>query len=128
MTEKAAAVGFDWRRPADVMDKMREEMNELEAELAVDEAATNERVAAELGDILFVMANLARHLGVEPETSLQRTNTTFMRRFRAMEERAHAAGRDFRTMDLAEQDALWDEVKEAEGPRGQRGGGRRRNG
>jgi MazG family protein len=114
MTEKAAAVGFDWRRPADVMEKMHEEMDELEAELAVGEAAANERVAAELGDILFVMANLARHLGVEPETSLQRTNTTFMRRFRAMEERALASGRDFRTMDLAEQDALWDEVKEAE--------------
>ena len=114
MTEKAAAVGFDWRKPIDVMTKMHEEMAELEAELATGEAATNERVRAEMGDVLFVMANLARHLGVEPETALQGTNATFMRRFQAMEERALASGRDFREMDLAEQDALWEEVKEAE--------------
>jgi len=114
MTEKAAAVGFDWRKPADVMVKMREEMAELEAELEVGEAAANERVRAEMGDVLFVMANLARHLRVEPETALQGTNATFMRRFQAMEDRALASGRDFREMDLAEQDALWEEVKEAE--------------
>lgn len=114
MTEKAAAVGFDWRKPADVMVKMHEEMAELETELAAGEPAANERVRAEMGDILFVMANLARHLGVEPETALQGTNATFMRRFRAMEERARSMGRDFREMELAEQDALWEEVKEAE--------------
>ncbi len=111
MTEKAAAVGFDWRKPIDVMDKMREEMAELEAELAAGDAIVDARVRAELGDVLFVMANLARHLGVEPETALQGTNATFSRRFQAMEERARSAGRDFRQMDLAEQDALWDEVK-----------------
>jgi MazG family protein len=115
MTEKAAAVGFDWRKPADVMVKMNEEMAELEAELVSGEASANERVRAEMGDILFVMANLARHLGVEPETALQGTNATFMRRFQAMEERARAAGRDFREMELAEQDALWEEVKGTEG-------------
>ena len=115
MTEKAAAVGFDWRKPADVMVKMHEEMAELEAELERDGAATNERVRAEMGDVLFVMANLARHLGVEPETALQGTNAAFMRRFQAMEERALASGRNFREMDLAEQDALWEEVKVAEG-------------
>ena len=115
MTEKAAAVGFDWRKPEDVMVKMREEMVELEAELERGEATANERVRAEMGDVLFVMANLARHLGVEPETALQGTNATFMRRFQAMEERALAAGRNFRDMDLAEQDALWEEVKAAEG-------------
>jgi len=119
MTEKAAAVGFDWRRPADVMVKMHEEMAELEAELETGEGAANERVRAEMGDVLFVMANLARHLGVEPETALQRTNATFMRRFRAMEERALASDRSFRQMNLAEQDALWEEVKGAEG-RGKR--------
>ena len=118
MTEKAAAVGFDWRKPADVMVKMREEMAELEAELERDEAVTNQRVRAEMGDVLFVMANLARHLGVEPETALQGANATFMGRFQAMEERALASGRNFREMDLAEQDALWEEVKEAEGRRG----------
>jgi MazG family protein len=115
MTEKAAAVGFDWRKPADVMVKMHEEMSELEEELEKGEASANERVRAEMGDVLFVMANLARHLGVEPETALQGTNSTFMRRFQAMEERARAMGKDFRQMDLAEQDALWEEVKTAEG-------------
>ena len=67
-----------------------------------------------MGDVLFVMANLARHLGVEPETALQGTNTAFLRRFQAMEERALAKGRDFCEMDLSEQDALWADVKEAE--------------
>ncbi len=122
MTEKAAAVGFDWRKPADVMVKMREEMAELEKELVKGEASANERVRAEMGDVLFVLANLARHLKVEPETALQGTNATFMRRFKAMEELAQAKGRDFRDMDLAEQDGLWDEVKEAEG-QGSRGAG-----
>jgi uncharacterized protein YabN with tetrapyrrole methylase and pyrophosphatase domain len=115
MTEKAAAVGFDWRKPEDVMVKMHEEMAELEEELVKGEASADERVRAEMGDVLFVMANLARHLGVEPETALQGTNTTFMQRFQAMEERAAASGRNFREMDLAEQDALWEEVKADEG-------------
>jgi MazG family protein len=115
MTETAAAVGFDWRKPEDVMVKMHEEMAELEEELVKGEASADERVRAEMGDVLFVMANLARHLGVEPETALQGTNTTFMQRFQAMEERAAASGRNFREMDLAEQDALWEEVKADEG-------------
>ena len=111
MTEKAAAVGFDWRKPIDVMEKMREEMDELQSELEAGDAVVDDRVRAEMGDILFVMANLARHLGVDPETALQQTNATFMRRFQAMEERAREAGRDFREMDLSEKDALWDSVK-----------------
>jgi MazG family protein len=114
MTEKAAAVGFDWRKPIDVMDKMREEMGELQTELEAGDHVVDDRVRAEMGDILFVMANLARHLGVEPETALQQTNGTFLRRFRAMEERARKSGRDFRQMELAEKDALWDEVKTGE--------------
>jgi len=123
MTEKAAAVGFDWRKPADVMVKMHEEMAEIEEELLKGEASANERVRAEMGDVLFVLANLARHLQVEPETALQGTNATFMRRFKAMEELAEAKGRDFRDMDLAEQDGLWKEVKEAEGQGGKGAGG-----
>ena len=71
MTEKAAAVGFDWRKPADVMVKMHEEMAELEAELERSASAADERVRAEMGDVLFVMANLARHLGVEPESAVR---------------------------------------------------------
>jgi ATP diphosphatase len=71
-----------------------------------------------MGDVLFVVANLARHLGVEPETALQETNATFKRRFEAMEARARELGRDFREMDLAEQDALWDRIKAEEEPTG----------
>ena len=114
MTEKAAAVGFDWRKPADVMVKMHEEMAELEEELIRGESTANERVKAEMGDVLFVVANLARHLKVEPETALQITNATFMRRFKAMEELAKDRGREFREMDLAEQDDLWEEIKKEE--------------
>lgn len=115
MTEKAAAIGFDWRKPADVMAKMREEMDELEFELVDGEGAPSERARAEMGDVLFVMANLARHLGVEPETALQRTNTTFKRRFESMEAQAHARGENLRSLSLEEQDALWEEAKRLEG-------------
>lgn len=114
MTEKAAAVGFDWRRPLDVMGKMHEEMDELEAELSMGGGVATDRVRAEMGDVLFVMANLARHLGVEPETALQESNAKFKRRFQAMEERTRNAGRNLRDMDLREQDALWEDVKRGE--------------
>jgi MazG family protein len=115
MTEKAAAIGFDWRKPADVMDKMREEMDELENELVKGAEAASGRIRAEMGDVLFVMANLARHLGVEPETALQQTNTTFKRRFESMEAQARERGEDFRELSLEEQDALWEEAKRLEG-------------
>jgi ATP diphosphatase len=111
MTEKASAAGFDWRRPSDVMSKLHEEVAELEAELERLEGEAPDRVRQELGDVLFVMANLARHLGVEPETALQETNAKFKRRFQAMEARARAEGRRFREMSLPEQDWLWDRVK-----------------
>jgi MazG family protein len=127
MTEKAAAVGFDWRKPEDVMVKMHEEMAELEEELVKGEASANERVRSEMGDVLFVMANLARHLQVEPETALQGTNATFMRRFQAMEKLAQSKGQDFREMDLAEQDGLWEEVKQAEGTGSKGAGGQGRS-
>lgn len=116
MTEKAAAVGFDWRRPHDVIVKLHEEVGELEQELEGLERADDRRVRDELGDVLFVMANLARHLGVEPETALQQTNAKFKRRFQFMEETARAAGGNLREMTLDEQDALWERAKKAEEP------------
>ena len=115
MTEKAAAVGFDWRKPGDVMVKMREEMAELEHELDEGGGPPSERARDEMGDVLFVMANLARHLGVEPETALQRTNTTFKRRFETMEALARARGEHLRELSLEEQDELWEEAKRLEG-------------
>jgi MazG family protein len=111
MTEKAAAVGFDWRKPHDVMGKLHEEVAELEAELDDLGRVDDDRVREEMGDVLFVVANLARHLGVDPETALQETNGKFMRRFRAMEAEARSTGRDFREMTLDEQDALWEKIK-----------------
>ena len=115
MTEKAAAVGFDWRKPGDVMTKMREEMDELENELDDGDGPASDRARAEMGDVLFVLANLARHLDVEPETALQRTNTTFKRRFESMETLARARGENLRELSLEEQDALWEEAKRLEG-------------
>jgi len=115
MTEKASAVGFDWRRPHDVMVKLHEEVAELEVELDRLEGETHEQVREELGDVLFVMANLARHLGVEPETALQRANAKFKTRFESMEAIAQERGESFREMTLEEHDALWELVKELEG-------------
>jgi MazG family protein len=111
MTEKAAAVGFDWRRPRDVIAKLHEEVAELEAELDRLEAADTDLVRHEMGDVLFVIANLARHLGVEPETALQATNAKFKRRFQAMEGLARAAGKRLADLGLSEQDDLWNTVK-----------------
>jgi len=111
MTEKAAAVGFDWRRPRDVIAKLHEEVAELEVELDRLEGADVDRVRHEMGDVLFVMANLARHLGVEPETALQGTNARFKRRFQAMEALARAAGTRLGDLGLSEQDELWNTVK-----------------
>jgi MazG family protein len=111
MTEKASAVGFDWRKPHDVMVKLHEEVAELEAELDRLEGEAEERVRDELGDVLFVMANLARHLGVEPETALQATNAKFKRRFEAMEAAAQSRGLSLRELTLDEQDELWERVK-----------------
>jgi len=114
MTEKAAALGFDWKRSADVLHKLHEEVEELEAEVRSEDPSALDRVRGELGDVLFVMANLARHLGVEPETALQGTNEKFLRRFRAMEEAAAVEGRSLRDHDLEELDGLWERAKEAE--------------
>ena len=111
MTEKAAAVGFDWRRPADVMTKMREEMDELETELNGGDEASSERVRDEMGDVLFVMANLARHMNLCPETALRGANAKFTRRFGRIEALLSEQGKTPAQSDLAEMDALWDRAK-----------------
>jgi len=108
VTEKAAAVGFDWRRPRDVVETLRAEVDELEREL---ESREEERVRAELGDVLFSLANLARHLGVEPETALQRSTSSFMSRFAAMERMARERGTALHELDLAGLDELWERAK-----------------
>lgn len=111
LTRRAARVGFDWTDPADVLAKLAEEAAELTAEM---KAADQDRIEEEYGDLMFVMANLARHLKVDPEAALRRANAKFDRRFRAIETALRAEGRGPADATLAEMDALWDRAKAAE--------------
>ena len=111
LTKRAARVGFDWTDPTDVLAKVAEEAAELTAEL---QPADKDRIEEEYGDLMFVMANLARHLKVDPEAALRRANAKFDRRFRAVEAALRAEGRDPADATLAEMDALWDRAKAAE--------------
>ena len=111
LTKRAARVGFDWPSTKEVLDKLREEIAELEVEIqAGDQAKARE----ELGDLLFVCANLARKLDVEPEDALRATNAKFSRRFASIEAALARDGRTPDQSDLAEMDALWDAAKAEE--------------
>lgn len=112
LQKRAARVGFDWDSPAPVFAKLREEAAELQAEM--DAGAPKERLADELGDILFVCANLARQLKVEPEEALRSTNRKFERRFRHIEQQLRMQGRKPEDASLDEMDALWNDAKAAE--------------
>jgi MazG family protein len=109
----AAGVGFDWATTDEVMAKVREEVGELEAEMA--HGGDRERLEGEVGDLLFAAANLARHLGLDPEAALRRGNDKFVRRFAHIEARLGAAGRAPAQATLAEMEALWQEAKAAGG-------------
>jgi ATP diphosphatase len=109
---RAARIGFDWREPAPILDKIAEELAELRAAIAAGEGA--ERRAEELGDLLFAVVNLARRLELDAEEALRAANAKFERRFRAVEARARATGRDPADLGLEALDALWEEVKRAE--------------
>ena len=113
LQELAATVGFDWPGPGPVLDKLDEEMAELRAEFSAGEAilTNTARIEDELGDLLFVAVNLARHARIDPARALRRANAKFERRFRAMERIARERGLDMAQLDLAAQDALWDAVK-----------------
>lgn len=113
LQEKAAKVGFDWDRPDDVAAKVREEVEEF-LEVALDPAGSPERLAEELGDVLFSLTNLARHLRVEPEEAARGACARFDRRFRRVESLADEAGRDLRGMTLPEMDELWNRAKSEE--------------
>lgn len=111
LSRKAASVGFDWTDTVDVVAKIREELAEVEEAVAQgDRAAARE----EIGDLLFAVANLARHLDVDPEAALSATNAKFKRRFRAVEAGLRETGREPREASLAEMEALWVRAKEAE--------------
>jgi len=111
LSKRAAGVGFVWPTVAEVMAKLHEEVGELEAEIA---AGDLEKARQEMGDVLFVVANLARTLEVDPEDSLRFTNAKFQRRFRYIERKLAERGKTPDQSDLAEMDTLWDEAKAAE--------------
>lgn len=110
--EKAARVGFDWKDAAGPLEKVAEEIGELrEAAAASADTARDPHVKEELGDVLFAVANYARHLKCDSESALAGATDKFARRFRAVEAAAKAQGRDLKDMTLAEMDALWDAAK-----------------
>lgn len=111
LTEKAARVGFDWRRTEDVFEKLDEEIGELREAVA---AGSAEEVHEEIGDLLFTIANIARKLDVNAEEALQATNRKFMRRFTSMEQTVRDSGRNLDQLTLEQMDALWDQAKAAE--------------
>jgi tetrapyrrole methylase family protein/MazG family protein/ATP diphosphatase len=111
LSRRAARVGFVWPSMSEVLAKLREEIAELEAEVA---AGDLDKARRELGDVLFVCANIARELEVDPEACLRETNDKFIRRFGYVERALKAAGSSPEQSDLAEMDRLWDEAKAAE--------------
>lgn len=112
LQKRAAGVGFDWGAPGPVIDKIEEEIDELRAEVAA--GAPADRLTDEIGDVLFAVANLARHLGIDPEAALRATNDKFYRRFRYIERSLKAQGRAFEGTGLDEMEALWSEAKQGE--------------
>jgi tetrapyrrole methylase family protein / MazG family protein len=111
LTEKAARVGFDWRRTEDVFEKLDEETAELREAVA---AGDEKGIAEEIGDLLFTIANIARKIGVNPEEALQSTNRKFMRRFESMESHVRGEGKNLDQLQLEEMDALWNDAKRIE--------------
>ena len=111
LQEKASKVGFDWNDARLVLAKIREECDEVEEALDRGDKA---HVASEIGDVLFAVANLARHAKTDAESALRQTNAKFERRFRHIEERLAAQGKVFGAVSLEEMDALWDEAKALE--------------
>ena len=109
--DKARNVGFDWQKREDVWQKVREELNELEAELAREDKETSTN---ELGDFLFSVINAARLYHLNPDNALERTNRKFISRFNYIEEHSIKAGKPLTEMTLEEMDALWNEAKKAE--------------
>ncbi|MEZ5828837.1 MAG: nucleoside triphosphate pyrophosphohydrolase [Hyphomicrobiales bacterium] len=115
LQKRAAKVGFDWPSLTPVLAKADEEMAELKVAIAGEDVeASKKHIAEEFGDLLFVMANVARHLGVDPEAALRAANEKFVRRFRSIEAALAADGRRPEDSTLEEMDQLWDEAKAAE--------------
>ncbi|HEY7646653.1 MAG TPA: nucleoside triphosphate pyrophosphohydrolase [Hyphomicrobiales bacterium] len=108
LQRRAAKVGFDWARAQQILDKVKEELGELEEEMAAGDPA---HIQEEFGDLLFVLANLARRLDVDPETALQNANAKFERRFRHVEKRLQEQGRVLGEASLDEMEVYWNEIR-----------------
>ncbi|HXB92712.1 MAG TPA: nucleoside triphosphate pyrophosphohydrolase [Puia sp.] len=108
LQEKAAQVGFEWDQPEAVWDKVKEEMDELQEAIALQDPA---KIEEEFGDLSFSLINYARFLRVDPENSLEKTNRKFISRFTRMEDEARSRGRSLADMTLAEMDAIWNDIK-----------------
>ncbi|MCD8386516.1 MAG: nucleoside triphosphate pyrophosphohydrolase [Bacteroidales bacterium] len=108
MQEKAANAGFDWEDPAQVWDKVKEEIGEVETEI---KAADHDKIEAEFGDLLFSVINAARLYKVNPENALERTNRKFRQRFDRIEAAARAQGRPLTSLTLDEMEAIWQQAK-----------------
>lgn len=106
--DKVAGVGFDWEEPQQVFEKLKEELEELQHEVEVE---NKEEIEAEFGDVLFSMINYARFLNVNPENALERTNKKFIKRFQYLEEKAKEKNVALKDMTLAEMDVFWNEAK-----------------
>ncbi len=113
LTAKAARVGFDWERYEDVFAKLEEELGELREEIAKEDRDPD-AIAGEIGDLIFVVANIARWYGVEPESALKATNRKFRRRFGHVERRLEEQGKPWSETSLTEMDEYWDEAKQEE--------------
>ena len=111
LQRKASTVGFDWNDPRAVLSKIREEADEIEAALDLNDA---DELAEETGDLLFALVNLARHVGADPESALRGTNAKFERRFRRVEALLAAAGKRPEHATLDEMERLWDQAKREE--------------
>lgn len=111
LQKKAAKVGFDWLTPQEVLPKVLEELNEVEAAMADGDA---HHTASEIGDLLFAVVNLARKLKIDPEMVLEDANRKFSRRFQQVEKEFVSSGKELKNSTLAEMDAAWDAVKATE--------------
>jgi MazG family protein len=117
LSSRAAAVGFDWVKADDVLDKIEEEVAEVRREVESGASGHMSRAEEEMGDLLFAIANLSRKLGVEPEAALRHANEKFTARFDAVETALASRGRSLSAATLEEMEAEWEHVKDGEGQR-----------
>lgn len=110
VTKKAAKVGFDWKDKDQIFSKLDEEIAELKAAIEEDDTS---HIDEEIGDLLFVIVNLARRLDVEPETALKKTNRKFRKRFRFIEDALAETGTSLEDASLEKMDGLWNDAKSA---------------